>query len=82
MGSLADIRLGQVASIAEQRATIPSSWMASVWGRGVADAIEGHLVVEVTARHRDGSLDVIAIAPGKSGLALRVDRWETRDNAI
>ncbi len=81
-GSLPDIRLGQVASIAGQRATLPPSWMASVWGRGLADAVEGHLVVEVTARHPDGSLDVIAVAPGKSGLALRVDRWETRDNTI
>lgn len=81
-GSVGDIRLGSVASIGSHSVVLPTSWMASVWGRGLADAVDGHLVVEVTSLHPDGGCDVIALGPGKSELALRVDRWETRVNEL
>lgn len=81
-GLRADIRLGPVPSIEGDLAILPASWMASVWGRGLVDAVEGRFVVEVTARHPEGGVDVIALAPGKSELALRVDQWETRDNEL
>lgn len=81
-GTLADIRLGSVASIDSHSVVLPTSWMAAVWGRGLADAVDGHLVVEVAAVHPDGGYDVIALGPGKSELALRVDQWETRDNEL
>ncbi len=81
-GSQAEIRLGAVPSIGGDLAILPTSWMASVWGRGLADAVDGRVVVEVTAQHPDGGLDVLALGFGKSELALRVDRWETRDNEL
>jgi hypothetical protein len=73
-GALADVRLGEaeVSEVTEESAVLPSTWLAEVWGRGLAGAVPGHLVVEVTAVTPDGGAEVVALAAGKSRMALRV----------
>lgn len=60
------------AEISARSASLPPSWLASVWGRGLAGAADGAIVVEVEAVGAGGRFDVVAIAPGKAQVALRV----------
>jgi hypothetical protein len=55
---------------------LPEDWIASVWARGLADAVDGHLVVDVTSVTEEGAAVVVAAAPGKPRIEFRVDRWE------
>jgi hypothetical protein len=75
-GGLADVRLGEDASLTSDHAVLPPRWLASVWGRGLAGAVDGALVVDVTSVTPDGAAHVIAATPGKAGVAVRVDQWE------
>jgi hypothetical protein len=71
-GGLADVRLGDGVAVTEAGVVLPPSWVAEVWGRGLADAVPDHVVVEVTGVTPEGGADVVALAVGKSRMALRV----------
>jgi hypothetical protein len=70
------IRLGDVPSIGEGEATLPRHWIPLVWAPGLAEVVPGHVVVDVTSVTPGGPADVLAAAPGKAGVVIRVDRWE------
>jgi hypothetical protein len=73
-GGLADVAVTADGGpeLAPDRALLPPTWVAEVWGRDLAAAVDGHLVVEVTAVTDEG-LDVVALAPaGKARMAVRV----------
>jgi hypothetical protein len=71
-GDLADITLAPDASVTAGAVTLPPTWLASVWGRGLAGAVDGALVVDVTALAPEGGYEVIAAPPGKPQVASRV----------
>lgn len=71
-GGLAGVALGPELQLTADRLVLPPTWVSEVWGRGLAGAVEGHLVVEVTSVTPEGGFDVVAIAPGKAGVAQRV----------
>lgn len=75
-GAAADISLGTDAAVDARRVVLPPRWLAAVWGRGVAGAVPGHLVVDVVAVNADGSLEVLVAASGKGSFAASVDQWE------
>ena len=68
-GGLRSVRLGDEPALHEAAATLPPSWLAQVWGRGLESAVAGHLVVDVTAVTSEGAFEVTVMAPGKSGVA-------------
>jgi hypothetical protein len=67
---------GEEAEIAGSTATLPPLWISTVWARGLADAVPGYLVVDVTSVTPGGPVEVVAAAPGKARVEMRVDRWE------
>ena len=72
-----DVRLardGEAAVVGTDEAVLPVGWLASVWGRGLAGAVEGALVQEVTSVTSEGSFEVVAAAPGKARMAPVVAR--------
>lgn len=71
-GTMADVRLEGYAAVEERAVALPPTWLAAVWGRGLATAVADHLVVDVTGGTADGGYDVVAAAPGKPGMAVRV----------
>jgi hypothetical protein len=79
-GGREDMRLtagdGEEAEIAGSTATLPPLWISTVWARGLADAVPGYLVVDVTSVTPGGPVEVVAAAPGKGRVEMRVDRWE------
>lgn len=75
-GAAEDITLGPQPALDTDRVVLPPEWLPAVWGRGVAGAVPGHLVVDVVGAHADGSLDVIVAGIGKGSFARSVDRWE------
>ena len=76
-GSLGAITLGPTPGVSADRAVLPPHWTAAVWGRGVAGAVPGHVVVDVTSVTPEGAITVLAQAPGKPQVEIRVDEWET-----
>ena len=75
-GDLADITLGAAPVLTPAGAVLPPTWVAAVWGRGLAAAVPGHLVLDVTDVAPDGAVRVVAAAPGKPQVEIRVDQWE------
>ena len=78
-GGLADIAIavgGGAPELTVDRAVLPPRWVAAVWGRGLAAAVPGHLVVDVTSVTPEGVVTVAAAAPGKPQVEIRVDQWE------
>lgn len=75
-GTPADVRLGDGhgdgASVTEGTVVLSPTWLAEVWGRRLADAVPGRVVLEVTGVTPDGGFDVVAAAPGKPEMAVRV----------
>lgn len=71
-GGLSSITLGPAAEVGEDHAVLPPTWLGHVWGRGLEQTAADHLVVEVSAVAGEGRFDVIAMAPGKFGVASRV----------
>lgn len=67
-GGLGGVELGDEAVFAHDRIVVPPAWVADVWGRGLAGAVPGHLVVGVTSVTPSGSFEVVAVAPGKPGV--------------
>ncbi|HUP86268.1 MAG TPA: hypothetical protein VM143_11425 [Acidimicrobiales bacterium] len=64
--------LGWRLATAELDELLPATWIASVWARGIADAVPGHLVVDVTDVTPVGELVVVAAGPGKAQVEMRV----------
>jgi hypothetical protein len=75
-GRLDDIDLGDPAELSSTRALLPPTWLAAVWGRGLAAAVPGHVVTEVTSVTPEGTATVTAAAPGKAQVEIRVVQWE------
>jgi hypothetical protein len=75
-GGRSRIRLGDEPSVDGDEATLPRAWIPRVWATGLANAVSGHLVVDVTSVTPGGPADVVAMAPGKARVVFRVDRWE------
>lgn len=75
-GGLASIRLGDEARVDADAAVLPPAWLASVWGRGLESVVPERLVVDVPEVSGDGRFEVLAAAPGKAQVAVRVDQWE------
>ncbi len=71
-GGMADVGLGDGSDLEADSAVLPPNWIATVWGRGLEGAVDGHLVVEVTAVLGVGSFEVVALGAGKSRVALGV----------
>lgn len=68
-GSLRDVGLGPSASVSSSAVVLPPTWVASVWGRGLAGASSGELVVDVTSVTPAGEFGVVVAAPGKAQMA-------------
>jgi hypothetical protein len=75
-GDLADIELGSPPTLTSTTAVLPHTWMASVWGRNLAQAVAEHVVLDVTSVTPDGAATVLAARPGKPQVVIRVDQWE------
>jgi hypothetical protein len=75
-GGLADVRLGDDPRIEAGTAVLAPSWLAAAWAPGLAGALPGHLVLDVTSVTPGGPADVVVAAPGKARVEMRVDRWE------
>lgn len=75
-GGLGDITLGAMPHLGIDRALLPRTWVAAVWGRHLADVVPDHLVLDVTEVTPEGAITVLAAAPGKPQVEIRVDRWE------
>lgn len=75
-GAADDISLGPDGAFDADRVVLAPRWLAAVWGRGVAGAVPGHLVVDVLAVRADRSLEVVIASPGKGSFAASVDQWE------
>lgn len=71
-GGLRDIRLGDAARISAREAVLPRRWLAEVWGRGLERAVPLAVVTDVTAVTPAGAFEVVAIEPGKAGVASGV----------
>lgn len=71
-GGLSEVEIGPEPSFTADRLVLPPGWLAGVWGRGLAGAVEGHLVVEVTSVTPERTFQVVALAPGKAGVARGV----------
>lgn len=71
-GGLAGVALGDRPGFHDDRLVVPPAWVAEVWGRGLAGAVPGALVVEVTSVTPEGDFEVLAVAPGKPGVARGV----------
>ena len=77
-GGLEDLSLGEASAVRidVDRAVLPATWVAAVWGRRLADAVPSHLVVDVTEVTSEGHVTVLAAEPGKAQVEIRVDQWE------
>lgn len=71
-GGLAEVELGPDPGFHDDRLVVPPAWLAEVWGRGLAGAVPGALVVGVTSVTADGAFEVVTITPGKAGVARGV----------
>lgn len=75
-GGLADVTLGTEARIGgagDGGVVLPPGWIGRVWSRGgLAAAVPGAVVVDVVDRAADGSLEVLAVSPGKAQVVVRV----------
>ncbi|MDQ3108132.1 MAG: hypothetical protein M3Q68_10055, partial [Actinomycetota bacterium] len=71
-GGMADVGLGDEPDLGAASAVLPPEWIATVWGRGLEGAVDGHVVIEVTAVTGVGSFEVVALGPGKSRVAVGV----------
>jgi hypothetical protein len=76
LGEREAITLGDDPSIGPGDAVLPPAWIARVWAPGLAEAVPGHVVLDVTSVTPGGAADVIVAAPGKPRVEMRVDRWE------
>lgn len=70
------VELGETPSLSASRAVLPPSWVASVWGRGLATAVADHVVLDVTEVTPQGAITLVAAAVGKPQVEIRVDQWE------
>lgn len=75
-GGLADIELGDTPDLTPDHAVLPPSWVAAVWGRRLTTTPDGAFVLDVTSVTPTGAITVIAAAPGKPRVDIRVDQWE------
>jgi hypothetical protein len=75
-GGLEDVTLGAEAKVGgsgDGGVVLPPGWIARVWSRPwLAGAVPGALVVDVVDRAADGTLEVLAAAPGKAQVVVRV----------
>lgn len=75
-GGFAEIEVGDAPSLTAAHAVLPSTWIADVWGRGVLLTPDGSFVLDVTSVTDERGLTVLAAAPGKPQVEIRVDQWE------
>ena len=75
-GDLSAIRVGGASGMDADAATLPPAWIPRVWAAGLAGAVAGHLVLDVTSVTPGGGATVVAAAPGKAEVVIRVDGWE------
>jgi hypothetical protein len=66
--------IGWSASPGELDELLGPAWVASVWARGLAGAAPGRVVVDVTDVTPSGEFVVVAAAPGKAQVEMRVAR--------